>query len=233
MINIETLELADAYIGSTPIEKAYLGSTLIWEKNTEPAYDAQVEWLATDGIAFIDTGFNPKSSTKIEIVMDVPTLDDHACWFFGSRNASAAQQLALFYNNQNTTQWSWRFGNKSATNSTAISSGIYTFDNKSLARRLYIKHNNATLTLTATNNSFTGTFPFYIFTLNVGGIPATGNIQSGLKCLTAKIWDNTTLVRDYIPVRKGNVGYLWDKIGEQLYGNADSSGAFTYGNDVT
>lgn len=35
MINIGTLELADAYIGSTPIEKVYLGSQLVWEKNEE------------------------------------------------------------------------------------------------------------------------------------------------------------------------------------------------------
>ena len=64
MINIGTLELADAYVGSTPIEKAYLGSTLVWEKSSPaPDYDAQVEWLATDGAAYIDTGFKPDSNT--------------------------------------------------------------------------------------------------------------------------------------------------------------------------
>lgn len=36
MINIGTLELADAYVGSTPIEKAYLGSQLVWEKVSDP-----------------------------------------------------------------------------------------------------------------------------------------------------------------------------------------------------
>lgn len=40
MINIGTLELADAYVGSTPIEKAYIGSQLVWEKNVPTIEDA-------------------------------------------------------------------------------------------------------------------------------------------------------------------------------------------------
>ena len=38
--------------------------------------------------------------------------------------------------------------------------------------------------------------------------------------------------REFIPVRKGNVGYLFDKLSGKLYGNASSSGALLYGNDV-
>lgn len=40
MIDIGTLELSDAYIGSTSIEKAYLDSTLVWEKNVPTIEDA-------------------------------------------------------------------------------------------------------------------------------------------------------------------------------------------------
>ena len=39
--------------------------------------------------------------------------------------------------------------------------------------------------------------------------------------------------RNLIPVRKGTVGYLYDKVSGQLFGNANSTGAFTLGPDVT
>lgn len=231
MIRIGGTEITDIALGSIPIERAYMGSQLVWEKSS-PAlpYDAQVEWLATDGLAYIDTGFKPKNTTRFEIVMDIPTLEQDT-WFFGGRNSSSAGQMALF----NNGSWSWRFGNKNASNSTTIATGEYTFDNHTSGapRQLYIKHNNTTLTLTATNNTFTCNYNFYIFTLNVnGGGPSASNMQDGLKCISAKIWDNTTLVRDYIPVRKNGVGYLWDNVTEELYGNARATGAFTYGNDV-
>lgn len=230
MINIGG-NIGEMYVG-TPIEKAYIGSTLVWEKSSPSTnYDAQVEWLATDGVAYIDTGFKPKNTTRFEIVMDVPTLEQDT-WFFGGRNSSSAGQMAVYY--ALADNWSWRFGNKRAANSTAIATGEYTFDNHTSGapRQLYIKHGDTTLTLTATNNTFTCNYNFYIFTLNVSGGISSGNMQDGLKCISAKIWDGTTLVRDYIPVRKNGIGYLWDNVTEELYGNARDTGAFTYGNDV-
>lgn len=59
----------------------------------------------------------------------------------------------------------------------------------------------------------------------------TSTLLTG-KFYYAKIWDNGTLVRDYIPVRVGTTGYMYDKVSGQLFGNA-GSGSFTYGNDVT
>jgi hypothetical protein len=41
-----------------------------------------------------------------------------------------------------------------------------------------------------------------------------------------------TPVRDYIPVRKNGVGYLYDKVSGNLFGNVALNSAFTYGNDV-
>ena len=46
-----------------------------------------------------------------------------------------------------------------------------------------------------------------------------------------KIWDeNGVLVRDYIPVRKGTVGYLYDRVSGKLFGNA-GTGDFVLGPD--
>lgn len=232
MIKIGGTEITDIAVGSTPIEKAYIGSQLVWEKSS-PAlpYDAQVEWICSDGKTYIDTGVKPSNTVRFEIVMDVP-VPTTSIWLFGGRTSSSAGQLALFYN-LDSNQWSWRFGNKNASNSTAITAGRYTFDNHSTsaARVLSIKRGSTTLTLTAANNTFTCANNIFLFALNTG--TSSANKHADEKLVSAKFWSGSTLVRDYIPVRKDGVGYLWDNVSNTLFGNANSVGDFTYGNDVT
>ena len=51
-----------------------------------------------------------------------------------------------------------------------------------------------------------------------------------LKMKFMKIIVDDVLTRNYIPVRVGNVGYLYDKVSSQLFGNA-GSGSFILGPD--
>ena len=44
---------------------------------------------------------------------------------------------------------------------------------------------------------------------------------------------NGDLLFDLIPVRKNGVGYLYDKVSGELFGNAAGSGSFSYGDDKT
>lgn len=50
------------------------------------------------------------------------------------------------------------------------------------------------------------------------------------KINSLKIYKNNTLVRDFIPVRVGQVGYFYDKISGELFGN-DGTGNFVVGPD--
>jgi hypothetical protein len=45
-----------------------------------------------------------------------------------------------------------------------------------------------------------------------------------------KIYSNNGLVRDLIPVRVGQVGYMYDKVSGQLFGNS-GTGEFILGAD--
>ena len=66
MINI-TNNIIDITVGSTPIEKACIGSSLVWEKNSPVLpYDAQVEYLTSSGTQYIDTGISYDSTVKID-----------------------------------------------------------------------------------------------------------------------------------------------------------------------
>ena len=47
-----------------------------------------------------------------------------------------------------------------------------------------------------------------------------------------RIWDGDSLLLDLIPVRKGQVGYMYDRVSGQLFGNA-GTGDFILGADKT
>jgi hypothetical protein len=50
------------------------------------------------------------------------------------------------------------------------------------------------------------------------------------KLYYCKVWQSGTLLHDLIPVRVGQVGYMYDRVSGELFGNA-GTGAFTLGND--
>lgn len=75
------------------------------------------------------------------------------------------------------------------------------------------------------NRSVSNGDPIYIF-----GSPDT------VECSHAdfyyfKLLRNNVLIFDGIPVRVGTVGYMYDRVSGQLFGN-DGTGAFTLGPDV-
>ena len=67
----------------------------------------------------------------------------------------------------------------------------------------------------------------YIFNNNNNGSLSGG---SSAKLYSCKIYDNGTLIRDFVPAKRmsDNVYGLWDKVNEVLYENA-GTGTFTGG----
>lgn len=61
---------------------------------------------------------------------------------------------------------------------------------------------------------------------------ANGNFLSSAKLYSCQIHDaNNNVLADFIPVRKGIVGYLYDRISKILFGNS-GTGNFVLGNDI-
>ena len=58
-----------------------------------------------------------------------------------------------------------------------------------------------------------------------------GTFADQLKIAACKIYDGHELFRDFIPVRKGNVGYMYDRVSGKLFGNS-GTGSFVLGPDV-
>ena len=71
---------------------------------------------------------------------------------------------------------------------------------------------------------------FGIYDSNINGMSVKENLYGG-KIKWCKIYRNNTLLRDFIPVRVSQIGYMYDKVSGELFGNA-GTGNFIIGNDI-
>lgn len=101
---------------------------------------------------------------------------------------------------------------------------IYTIDFNKNVHRI----NNTTITHTAAY--FASIYNDLIF----GSTGFTGNAGGAgnkVRFYYFKIYNNGVLVRDMIPVRVGQTGYMYDRVSKQLFGNS-GTGDFILGPDV-
>lgn len=190
-------------------------------------YDAEVEYIQTDGKAFIDTGIKTSSNLTFDLNLYIPSHGTQSVWMFGSRLSGNSKQMA-YLNDPAHNAMDWRYEARPATRTPILSPGNYNFKNTASVNVLNI---NDTITLSAPSATFTSNYNFYLLALNVAGAPAKNNIGNGARIMPSWIYLSGVLVRDYIAVRKDGVGYLYDKVSGELFGNANSEGAFSYGAD--
>lgn len=192
-------------------------------------YDAEVEWLQSDGSAYINTGV--KVAPTLTFYLDIYlTRPDKIVQLFGGRESTTSNMLYFMHDSRTSGSIGakWYYGNKILSMS-LLSEGRHVFDNTADAKTLKIDGTNHAVS----SPSFNATqIDFYIFTIHAGTGIASNNVPNGAKIFAGKMYSSGTQVRDYIPVRNNGIGYLYDKVSGQLFGNANSSGAFTYGNDV-
>ena len=183
-------------------------------------YDAEVEYLASTGTQWIDTGvapvddvtfvvcaaFTDLNTGRFGVVQLVGTGDTTYRYYFGVSNGKWIGAINSTNYNHNISQ---------------ADTGIHIFKTNSLG--LYIDD----VMMVAAENS-KPTIPVYL--ANIDG--SSSAIPTKAKLYSCKIYDaNGVLVRDYIPVRKGMVGYLYDRVSGKLFGNA-GTGDFVLGPDV-
>lgn len=197
-------------------------------------YDAEVEYLQSDGTAYINTGITPSLSNRVrcrfQFSRDASNTDSNGT-IFGVLDGWKVNTFMFTYNTYSSSGYnSW--GNKTTT----ISSSLITLDTWHILTFEY----NHTLIDSFTSSlvsSPTGqpTKPMYVFCANYGGVSSTGIFGYGAekKISWFRMYSSdTTMVLDLIPVRVGQVGYMYDRVSKTLFGNA-GTGSFTLGNDVT
>ena len=189
-------------------------------------YDAEVEYLESTGKQWIDTG-KVLSSTGFAYDADVMFQTTYNCIVFGGRTVAdnvEADSLSLFIVNS-----MWRFDNfGSSRTGPAVNTGIrYSVslvDGKTTVNGVELD------TPIPIGRSSGATV--YIFAGHRPQESVDVEYQSSIRLYSLKFRQDGVLTADYRPVRVGAVGYIYDRVSDQLYGNA-GTGAFIIGPDKT
>lgn len=184
----------------TEVEKEITSSLL-------PKGYKQIHAIESTGTQFVDTGFKPNQDTRVVCEFDYTT----AGYVFGSENA---------YRN-NSFDFYTRLAVFNATSQT--------FTALSTSEKHIVDFNKNVVVVdgstktTFTYAAFSSGLPLFLFAVNNGGNGIEGVVGKIYSC---QIYDNGTLVRDYVPCidPDGNVG-LYDLVNGTFYGNA-GTGSF-------
>lgn len=182
-----------------------------------PAGYTPVEYIQSSGTQYVDTGFKPSWNSRV--VVDVSDVASTSGMIFGCRNAASATATQQFniYRNSNGMRSDY-FGTN-ATLSISDTTPRTVIDKNKNVVTMY----GATVTNTAVSSGTVG-YNLFLFANNNVGTPGT---YASCKLYSCQIYDNGTLVRDYVPCVDSSGAYgLYDMINAQFYSNA-GSGSFT------
>ena len=198
-------------------------------------YDAEIEYLQSTGVQYINTGISPSTNFECEVKAEFTQNQAGFDTLLGSYTSTSEYGVALAIRATLEANAGYiQFGDNAGGTSLIVSSiqtlGLHTY-------KTSLKNSSLKVDVDGTVNSRTwgtgqspSSLPMYMFARNKGS-GTIGN-YSKAKVYYCKIWNGGTLVRDFIPVRVGQVGYMYDKVSGQLFGNS-GTGSFTLGNDIT
>ena len=186
-------------------------------------YDLEVEYLQSNGNEYIDTGINLVSgTTKVEILCNAAFTDfsyNNNSLILCESSPNAGVQIYTAVSNSKNMIYNQGISKEITTDTYYNITCVTTSGSRS------IQIDDGEVSTQSFSRSISDDSRLYII-----GSPTevyvTNARQSRAKHKLYKIYINDTLVRNYIPVQKNNIGYLYDKVSEQLFGNAASSGSF-------
>ena len=229
--------------GSTRIGGAKLGNTLVYQSGPVLP-DGPLEYIETDGSAYINTGIEGKWPRSCELKVGVINTD-FAC-FLGARVASEGRRFQLVMNTGGHVDIgavnSYVNGvsiESSITNQTPVvvramlhnTTGSY-IEAKQEGESSFTR--KTTQSYPGGGNPTTG-LNLFLFANNYGGVPANFEPE-GTPLYYCKIYSDdsfTTLIFDGVPYRYNHKCGLWDNVSNTFFGNANSSGTFIGGPNVS
>ena len=183
-------------------------------------YDAEVEYLESTGTQWIDTGKYGTANTVARISFSASAYTNAV--FFGVFYANRV----LFNFFIRGANWSYLQLKNSSIQTTSYGALNTRYDLE--LGNNYIKDIfSGTVWVSGdTQAAYTTDRTLKWFYYDRGA-----SVTGKGKIYRSQIYESGVLVQDLIPVRKGTVGYLYDRVSGKLFGNA-GTGAFGYGNDL-
>ena len=192
----------------------------------------KIEYIENTSTSYINTSYKPNNNTRIVCEMQ-EVSNSHYGRLFGCAGGTAWNSTPLFqvdYEEYVTGNLRIIIGNDTSWNVISSVTGDYNKHTYEINKnKLY---RDGTLLLTHSEVTYQCTTNLAIFSyMKTGGITTDADEFMKGRVYSFKIYDNGVVVRDFIPVRVGNVGYMYDKISKQLFGNS-GSGNFILGADI-
>lgn len=184
-----------------------------------PSGFTRLNYIESNGTQYINSGFKPNQDTRV--IIDYQISAAQTIPLFGARNGIKNQEFEVFAYSDNIGVQDG-YGNQQD----------YVTSSANLDRNIIDKNKNVTMSNDGTLNrintyhTFQCDYNMYIFGMNNAG--TLFDADYGSKIFYCKIYDNGTLIRDYIPCinANGKAG-LYDLVNKQFYGN-EGTGEFTY-----
>ncbi len=180
-----------------------------------------VKSITSTGTQYINTGIVPGPTTAVEMYFNTTNCADNSA-FFGSGTYKLS-------NNYTFSVYAGFYCFYGAATSMGIQheQGIDGFVSISTNAADNCCFNLGGNTFTKTVNlTYTGSTPLGIFA------EGTGSTKAKLTLYSFKIWQGGALVRDFVPVHRGRIACLLDRVTTNLFENA-GTGYFLYGPDET
>ena len=196
-----------------------------YAKRELPAGFVQLDYIESTGTQYIDTGYIPNQDTKVDISLIIKEYNSPTnTALFSARDTYDNRNYGLICGGDKTM-----FPGYSAQNA---SSGVRASLNvlHSIVKDKNKTYYDDTLIWTNTYSTFSAPYTLWIFACHQTSAEA---FLSKLKLYSCKIYDNGTLVRNFIPCYRYSDGIegLYDTVGKQFYTN-QGTGRFIRGNII-
>ena len=179
-------------------------------------YDAEVEYLESTGPQWVNTGYTESQCPYFSLDVQPLTTNVDSVMFGAYDDGYTVQQFR--------GRWRWFDHDWTLTD---IPVDITRTTNITKNANGWFVDGE----ITKTSSTFDGSLTLVLFGMNNKGVCLAARHPIRVKRLS--LFDNnSSLVADFIPVRVGTVGYLYDRVSGQLLGNS-GKGAFVIGPDKT
>ena len=200
--------------------------------NSALPYDAEVEYLSFDGNQYIDTLVTPNETIEAELDVSISNKQG-STGLLSARNSNSSSQ----YSSNALSLSIWTNGSRIAMNDYNYDSGwvgTITLNTRFVTsireRSLYLNSTLVAQSTTTSSFSFSVTYGLLRGHLLNDKWDSRKGVSGNL--YACKIWKNDVVARNFIPVRKDGIGYMYDKVSGQLFGNV-GTGDFILGSDKT
>ena len=197
-----------------------------------PSAYQEVEYIQSSWTQYIDTGLLVKPNTKVQIDMQLTSVATNIRYFAVETGDNNSWWVAFVIYLDSNKQISFANGNWSV---------LRTGRNWDTSRYTFVANNSSLKIYSNGTNVYTGNAPWTRTTNSANNLYLladdnnwTATLFSSAKLYSCKMYEASTLVRDFIPCyrKSDNVIGMYDLVNNQFYTNS-WTGTFSKGNDVT